>query len=32
MDGDGEVKSMTDPVAGRPKAFYRLVEYRLGGF
>ena len=28
MDGEGEVKSMTDPVAGRPKAFYRLVEYR----
>jgi len=27
MDGDGEVKSMSDPVEDRPKAFYRLVEY-----
>jgi hypothetical protein len=28
MDGDGDVIGMTDPVARRPKAFYRLVEYR----
>jgi hypothetical protein len=28
MDGDGDVIGMTDSVAGRPKAFYRLVEYR----
>jgi hypothetical protein len=27
MDGYGDVKSMSDPVEGRPKAFYRLVEY-----
>jgi hypothetical protein len=27
MDGDGEVKSMSDPVEDRPKALYRLVEY-----
>jgi hypothetical protein len=27
MDGDGGTKGMTDPVAGRPRAFYRLVEY-----
>jgi hypothetical protein len=28
MDGDGGTKQMTDPVAGRSRAFYRLVEYR----
>jgi len=28
MDGDGGTMSMTDPVAGRARAFYRLVEYR----
>ena len=28
MDGDGGMIGMTDPVADRPKAFYRLVEYR----
>jgi len=28
MDGDGDVIGMNDPVAGRPRAFYRLVEYR----
>ena len=27
MDGYGDVKNMSDPVEGRPKAFYRLVEY-----
>jgi hypothetical protein len=27
MDGYGDVKSMSDPVEGRSKAFYRLVEY-----
>jgi hypothetical protein len=27
MDGDGGVKSITDPVEARSKAFYRLVEY-----
>ena len=27
IDGYGDVKNMTDPVAGRPRAFYRLVEY-----
>ena len=27
IDGDGDVKNMSDPVAGRPRAFYRLVEY-----
>ncbi|MEX1115561.1 MAG: hypothetical protein WEB53_09945, partial [Akkermansiaceae bacterium] len=27
MDGDGGAIPMTDPVAGRWKAFYRLVEY-----
>jgi hypothetical protein len=27
IDGYGDVKSMTDPVARRPRAFYRLVEY-----
>jgi surface-anchored protein len=27
MDGDGEVKSMSDLVEDRPKALYRLVEY-----
>jgi hypothetical protein len=28
MDGDGGTKQMADPVAGRSRAFYRLVEYR----
>ena len=28
MDGDGGTQQMTDPMAGRPRAFYRLVEYR----
>lgn len=28
MDGDGDAIGVTDPVAGRPRAFYRLVEYR----
>lgn len=28
MDGDGGMIEMTDPVALRSKAFYRLVEYR----
>lgn len=28
MDGDGGVIEMTDPLAGRPRAFYRLVEYQ----
>lgn len=28
IDGYGDVKNMSDPVAGRPRAFYRLVEYR----
>jgi hypothetical protein len=28
MDGDGGAIPMTDPVGGRPQAFYRLVEYR----
>jgi hypothetical protein len=27
MDGYGDVKNMSDPVEGRLKAFYRLVEY-----
>jgi hypothetical protein len=27
MNGDGRRIDMTDPVAARPKAFYRLVEY-----
>lgn len=27
MDGDGGVKVLSDPVAGRPQSFYRLVEY-----
>jgi hypothetical protein len=27
IDGYGDVKNMSDPVAGRPRAFYRLVEY-----
>lgn len=27
MNGDGRRVDMTDPVAARPKAFYRLVEY-----
>jgi len=27
IDGYGDVKNMTDPVARRPRAFYRLVEY-----
>jgi hypothetical protein len=28
MDGDGGVKFLSDPLAGRPRAFYRLVEYQ----
>ena len=28
IDGYGDVKNMTDPVAGRPRAFYRLVEFK----
>jgi len=28
MDGDGGRIELTDPVAGRLRAFYRLVEYR----
>jgi hypothetical protein len=28
MDGDGGVIPMTDLAAGRPRAFYRLVEYQ----
>jgi hypothetical protein len=28
MDGDGGVIPMTDTVAGRLRAFYRLVEYQ----
>jgi hypothetical protein len=28
MDGDGGTQQMTDPVAGRLRAFYRLVEYQ----
>jgi hypothetical protein len=28
MDGYGDVKSISDPVAGRPRAFYRLVEFK----
>jgi hypothetical protein len=28
LNGDGTLIPMTDPVAGRPRAFYRLVEYR----
>jgi hypothetical protein len=28
MDGDGGMVPLTDPVAGRPRAFYRLVEYQ----
>ena len=27
VDGDGGTKKMQDPLVGRPKAFYRLVEY-----
>jgi hypothetical protein len=27
IDGDGNGKNMSDPVARRPRAFYRLVEY-----
>lgn len=27
IDGFGDLKNMSDPVAGRPRAFYRLVEY-----
>ena len=27
IDGYGDVKNMTDPVARRPRVFYRLVEY-----
>lgn len=28
VDGHGDVKNMSDPAAGRPRAFYRLVEYQ----
>ena len=28
IDGDGGRIELTDPVDGRPRAFYRLVEYR----
>jgi hypothetical protein len=28
IDGSGDVKNMSDPVAGRPRAFYRLVEFK----
>jgi hypothetical protein len=28
IDGDGGPIELTDPVDGRPRAFYRLVEYR----
>ena len=27
MDGDGGTKKMQDPLVGRPRGFYRLVEY-----
>ncbi len=27
MDGDGSVKILSDPPGGRPRAFYRLVEF-----
>jgi hypothetical protein len=27
IDGDGDLKNMSDPMAERPRAFYRLVEY-----
>jgi hypothetical protein len=27
MDGDGGVKVLSDPMGGRPRAFYRLVEF-----
>jgi hypothetical protein len=27
IDGYGDVKNMSDPMVGRPRAFYRLVEY-----
>jgi hypothetical protein len=27
MNGDGVVKVLSDPLGGRPRAFYRLVEY-----
>ncbi|MEY3480958.1 MAG: hypothetical protein RIQ71_1733 [Verrucomicrobiota bacterium] len=27
VDGDGGTKQMPDPLAGRPRGFYRLVEY-----
>ena len=27
IDGYGDVKNMSDPMADRPRAFYRLVEY-----
>lgn len=27
VDGDGGTKQMQDPLAGRPRGFYRLVEY-----
>jgi len=28
IDGHGGEINMTDPLAGRPKAFFRLVEYQ----
>lgn len=28
IDGHGDVKNLSDPAAGRPRAFYRLVEYQ----
>jgi len=28
IDGYGDVKNMSDPMADRPRAFYRLVEYQ----
>lgn len=28
INGAGDIKNMTDAVAGRPRVFYRLVEYR----
>jgi len=27
IDGSGDVRNMSDPMVGRPRAFYRLVEY-----
>jgi hypothetical protein len=28
LDGNGGVKVLTDPLGGRSRAFYRLVEFR----